>query len=152
MYQVRPAGVDDGEKIIEFQLKMAKESEDMDLDREALSRGVMAVFDDSSKGRYFVATADGEVVGSMMITTEWSDWRNMWVYWMQSVYVLPLHRGKGLFRKMYGYIKEIVKKNREVAGLRLYVDVSNANAIGVYRSVGMDGEHYKVFEWMGEEG
>lgn len=148
MYRVRLAKEEDSSKIIEFQLKMAKESEDIDLDVKNLSNGVNSVFQDEKKGRYYVVEKDNIIVGSMLNTYEWSDWRNQWVIWLQSVYIVEAHRRKGLFRLMYEHIQLLVKKDKNIAGIRLYVDSTNHNALKTYASVGMDGDHYKVFEWM----
>lgn len=148
MYRVRLAKEEDSSKIIEFQLKMAKESEDIDLDVKNLSNGVNSVFQDEKKGRYYVVEKDNIIVGSMLNTYEWSDWRNQWVIWLQSVYIVEAHRRKGLFRLMYEHIQLLVKKDKNIAGIRLYVDSTNHNALKTYTSVGMDGDHYKVFEWM----
>ena len=147
MFHVRPSVRNDSTAIVDFQLEMAKETEGMALNHKVLAEGVMAIFDDPQKGRYFVAEKNGKVVASMMITREWSDWRNQWVYWLQSVFIVPELRGQGLFRKMYETIRQLVKEDKDVAGLRLYVDIVNKNAIKVYKALGMDGEHYKMFEW-----
>lgn len=148
MFHVRPAVTNDSPTIVDFQLEMARETEGLMLNRQTLSDGVMAIFNDQQKGRYFVAEINREVAASMMITREWSDWRNQWVYWLQSVFIEKAYRGQGMFRKMYESIQELVKQDNEVAGIRLYVDVANKNAIEVYSALGMNGEHYKVFEWM----
>ena len=148
MFHVRPAVTNDSSVIVDFQLEMAKETEGLMLNEKVLTEGVMAIFNDQQKGRYFVAEKNGKVVASMMITEEWSDWRNQWVYWLQSVFIIQKSRGQGLFRKMYEAIRELVKEDTDVAGIRLYVDIANKNAIEVYSALGMDGEHYKVFEWM----
>lgn len=150
MVQIRLATEEDSKEIIDFQLKMALESEGVKLNHDTLTDGVVAVFRDSQKGKYFVAEDSQKIVGSMLITYEWSDWRNQWVYWLQSVYIIPAYRGKGIFRLMYQQIKNQVEREKGVAGIRLYVDVSNKHAIGVYNSVEMDGDHYKVFEWMND--
>jgi len=150
MVHLRLATEEDSDSIIGFQLLMAKESEGIDLNRDTLKDGVLAVFRDPQKGKYFVAEDNGKIVGSLLTTYEWSDWRNQWVFWMQSVYILTAYRGKGIFRIMFQQLIEQVENEENVAGIRLYVDVSNKNAIGVYNSIGMDGEHYKVFEWMNE--
>jgi ribosomal protein S18 acetylase RimI-like enzyme len=150
MVKIRLATEEDSKEIIEFQLKMALESEGVELNPDTLTNGVVSVFKDPQKGKYFVAEDDQKIIGSMLTTYEWSDWRNQWVFWLQSVYIIPAYRGKGVFRLMYQQIKNQVEREKEVAGIRLYVDVSNKNAIGVYNSVGMNGEHYKVFEWMNE--
>ncbi len=148
MFRIRLAIEADTQAIIDFQMKMALESEDFQLNRETLASGVIAVFRDPQKGKYFVAEHDGEVIASMLLTPEWSDWRNRWVFWLQSVYVLPDYRKKGVFRMMYSHAKKLVEEDNDCAGLRLYVDVDNKNALAVYRALGMNGDHYKVFEWM----
>lgn len=148
MFHVRPAVANDSPAIIDFQQKMARETEDADLDKETLTIGVQSVFNDPGKGTYYVGEANGIIVSSMMITKEWSDWRNQWVFWLQSVYVVPEYRGKGLFRKMYEYIQQQVIDDPNVSGIRLYVDASNKSAISVYNTLGMNDDHYKVCEWM----
>jgi len=138
----------DAPAIVEFQIAMARETEDVALDRAILTRGVDAVFDDPSHGRYYVAESGGEVIGSLLITYEWSDWRNGMVWWIQSVYVLPAFRGRGVYAGLYAHIKTIVEPDPSIRGIRLYVDNRNAAAQQVYARLGMEGEHYRVFEWM----
>jgi len=150
MFRIRLAIETDSQAIIEFQMKMALESEGMQLDKNQLTHGVLGVFRDPEKGKYFVSEQDGKVIASMLLTPEWSDWRNQWVFWMQSVYVLPGFRKKGVFRMMYEHARQLVESDDTVSGLRLYVDTDNKNALAVYRALGMDGDHYKVFEWMKE--
>jgi len=147
MIEIRLANKFDSPAITEFQIKMAFETEKIKLDTNIVTKGVISVFLDPQKGKYFVATENNKIISSLLITHEWSDWRNNWVYWIQSVYVLPEKRGRGIFKQMYNHILEIVN-NSEVAGLRLYVDVSNLSARKVYAKMGMDGNHYQVFEWM----
>jgi GNAT superfamily N-acetyltransferase len=142
----RGATRDDVAAIIDFQQAMARETEDVTLDREIVTRGVRAVFDDPSRGRYFVAESDGHVVASLLITYEWSDWRNGVVWWIQSVYVRPEFRKRGLYASLYAHVKQTAGES--VRGIRLYVDKRNKAAQEVYRRLGMDGEHYLVFEWM----
>jgi len=144
----RDATRDDVPAIIDFQLAMARETEDLDLDREILTKGVNALFTDPSLGRYYIADADGRAAGSLMITYEWSDWRNGMVWWIQSVYVLPEYRRRGIYAGLYAHIKKIVEPDPSVRGIRLYVDNRNASAQQVYARLGMEGEHYRVFEWM----
>jgi GNAT superfamily N-acetyltransferase len=149
MFKIRIANEEDHFTIVDFQMMMAKETEGLELDRETVELGVMHVLRNPQKGRYLVAVWDEKIVASLMLTPEWSDWRNRCVLWFQSVYVVPEARGKGVFKKMYEHVKQhIVMADEQNAGLRLYVDSSNTNAIEVYNKVGMDGEHYRVFEWM----
>ena len=139
---------DDIPFIIDCQLKMAFETEQLELDKATVTKGVEAVFADSAKGFYIVAKKDNSPVACLMITPEWSDWRNALVWWIQSVYVKPDMRKAGVFGMMYDYIKEQVMVNSKVSGIRLYVDKTNERAQEVYRRVGMNGNHYSTFEWM----
>ncbi len=138
----------DASVITEFQIKMARETENLELDKDTVSDGVTSVFRDHTKGKYYVAIEDDIIIASMLITYEWSDWRNNWVYWFQSVYVIPEKRGHGVFKQMYEYIIKLVNENDKVAGLRLYVDLKNSAAREVYSKLGMNGDHYQVFEKM----
>ena len=144
---IREANIGDADIIIDFQQKMAMETEGMRLDEAIIDPGVRSVFDNPSRGTYFVAEDNGNVVASLMITKEWSDWRNSDVWWFQSVYVIPEARRKGIFRAMYEFIK--AKAISEgIPGLRLYVEKDNTRAQETYSSLGMDGRHYRMFEWM----
>ena len=135
--------------IADFQIKMAFESEALVLDKKIISKGVNAVFNDSSKGQYFVAkTEQNKIVASLLITYEWSDWRNTWMWWIQSVFVLPEYRRQGIFKLMYNYIKELVLLDDNIGGIRLYVEKENLKAKKTYNAVGMNGEHYQLFEWL----
>jgi len=134
--------------IIDFQIAMARETENLELDRDILTRGVNALFANPSLGRYYVAEASGQVVGSLMITYEWSDWRNGMVWWIQSVYVVPSFRRRGVYAGLYAHVRKIVEPEASIRGIRLYVDNRNVGAQEVYARLGMEGEHYRVFEWM----
>lgn len=144
----REAKHTDAETIVQFQIAMAKETEDVDLDPETCGRGVGAVFATPRLGRYFVAEIEGRVVGSLMITQEWSDWRAATVWWIQSVFVPSEFRGLGVYGRLYGHIQTLIANDSEVSGLRLYVDRRNIAAQSVYARLGMNGDHYQVFEWM----
>lgn len=146
--EIRPARPEDAGAIVDFQLRMARETEGLELDLPTVTRGVRAVFDDPSKGEYWVAEAGGRVVSSLMTTYEWSDWRDGTVLWVQSVYVLPELRGSGVYRRMYEHLKERVQASPGLMGIRLYVDRRNTAAQRVYERVGMSREHYEMFEWM----
>ncbi len=150
--RVREARRDDAATIIEFQLAMARETEELTLDRDILTRGVSALFDNPSLGRYFVAESHDEssarVIASLMITYEWSDWRNGMVWWIQSVYTVPEFRRRGIYAALYGHIRAQVADDPNIRGIRLYVDNRNVDAQKVYARLGMEGEHYRVFEWM----
>ena len=121
----------------------------MTLVGEVIIKGVKAVFDDSSRGQYWVAEDNGIVAASLLITYEWSDWRNCNVWWFQSVYVLPEFRRMGIFRAMYRHIKNEAD-GHNIGGLRLYVETNNLNAQHTYEALGMKSLHYKMYEWMKE--
>lgn len=151
MVQIRTAKRFDSQQIKDFQIKMALETENLVLDESIVEKGVLAVFEDESKGTYYVAEIDGIVVGSLLTTYEWSDWRNGRVLWIQSVFVMPEHRGKGIYSMLYDHIKNLVKsKKLDFRGIRLYVDKTNQNAQKVYEKLGMENHHYEMFEWMNE--
>ena len=147
MITIRKATPEDAGTIIKFQQAMAVEMERMELKTEIVTKGVMAVFHDPKKGQYYVAEDKDTVVASLMITYEWSDWRNANVWWFQSVYVVPGYRRKGIFTLMYDYVKQAGVADG-IAGLRLYVEAENIRAQSTYEAMGMDGGHYKTFEWM----
>lgn len=136
--------------LVDFQMKMAMETEGLELDKAVLEKGITSVLDDPSKARYFVARRGDALAGMLMITLEWSDWRNGWVWWIQSVYVAQEFRKEGIFATLYSHIKEIVTKSEDIRGIRLYVDKRNVRAQKVYEAIGMTGEHYATFEWMKE--
>ena len=144
---IREARIIDAEKIIGFQKKMAKETENMNLDHDTINHGVHAVFADPQKGKYYVSEYEDEVIGSLLITYEWSDWRNSFVWWIQSVYIQPDHRRKGVFKEMYRHVRYTALQN-DVAGLRLYVEADNINAQKTYEAMGMNSDHYRMFEWL----
>jgi GNAT superfamily N-acetyltransferase len=147
MLTIRKAQRKDAETIIDFQQKMAWETEEMKLAPDVISKGVNGVFDDPSRGQYWVAEDGNCVIASLLITYEWSDWRNSNVWWFQSVYVLQEHRRKGIFRNMYALIKREALNNN-IAGLRLYVESNNERARKTYEALGMTSEHYTMYEWL----
>lgn len=148
MIYVRPATREDAGKILDFQLLLAQETENIVLDKLVVTKGIKEVFDDAAKGQYYVAEIAGKVVSCLLITYEWSEWRNGNIWWLQSVYVDAAHRRAGVFRKMYDYLQQTVSADNSIAGLRLYVENNNTRAQKMYKSLGMDGDHYKVFEWI----
>ncbi len=143
---VRPGQVADADSITTFQVEMALETENRDLDLSTVNAGVQAVFDDDGRGRYLVATSGGEVVGSLLVTYEWSDWRNGWFWWIQSVYVTPAARRQGAFRSLFGAVVDEARSRQDVCGLRLYVAADNALARGVYTSLCLVAAGYGVYE------
>ena len=146
--QIRLARREDSAAILDFQLRMARETEGMELDLPTVTRGIEAVFDDPAKGEYWVAESGGRVVGSLLTTYEWSDWRNGTVIWVQSVYVPLELRRSGIYRRLYEHLRERVLASPELKGIRLYVDRRNTAAQRVYERLGMSREHYEMFEWL----
>jgi ribosomal protein S18 acetylase RimI-like enzyme len=146
--KIREAKSEEAFIIAEFQQLMAFETENITLNPATVSFGVAAVFKNSSKGKYLVAEIDNSVVGSLLVTYEWSDWRNATVLWIQSVYVKPEFRKAGVFANLFQFVKKISEEDENIAGIRLYVDRTNEKACAVYEKVGMNGQHYLVFEEM----
>lgn len=146
MVIIRPATEEDAPAIAEFNRAMALETENLELDRERVLRGVRALLADSAKGFYIVAETAGRVVGQTMVTYEWSDWRNGTFWWIQSVYVAPEHRGSGIFRLLYQHLRELGEADSEVCGLRLYVEHENERAQRIYAGLGMSPTHYRMME------
>lgn len=145
---IRKAEISDINQIVEFQINMAYETENISLQPQIVKKGVTSVFNDIAKGQYYVAEIDKHVIGSLLTTFEWSDWRNGTVLWIQSVYVLPDYRRKGVYRNLYAHIKNVVQNDNHLYGIRLYADKKNTAAHKVYENLGMTKEHYVTFEWM----
>ena len=125
---------------------MAFETEGKQLDLDTVSRGIDIGVADPSRSRYFMADIDGEPVGTLMFTFEWSDWRCAWWWWIQSVYVAPAHRRKGVYRALYAYLLELARQQDDVCGLRLYVERDNSNAQRTYELLGMTDSGYRMYE------
>jgi GNAT superfamily N-acetyltransferase len=146
--EIRKAKSSDSERIVELQLRMAQETEGLVLNRDVVSKGVSGVFQEPSRGIYWVAEEKGEVLGVLLAIPEWSDWRNGTVLWIHSLYVVPEARGRGVFKKLYLNLKEQVEKSPELVGLRLYVDKKNKSAQKIYEKLGMSRDHYELYEWL----
>ena len=144
--QVRLASRDDLFYIVHFNISMALETEDIALNNEEITQGVQAVFDDSHLGRYCVATINNQIVGSLLLTTEWSDWHNKYYWWIQSVYVNPQYRRSGVYKTLYEFVCNSAKEHGDVYAIRLYVDVNNKIAQQVYNNLGMHKSNYDMFE------
>jgi GNAT superfamily N-acetyltransferase len=144
---VRPAGAADAAALADYNRRLAEETEGKTLDPAVVAAGVAAALADPGRGRYFVAcAADGAVIGQLLITLEWSDWRNGWWWWVQSVYVAADHRGRGIFRALYDHARAAAAAAGDVVGLRLYVEEQNHQAQEVYRRLGMRPAGYFVYE------
>ncbi|MEZ5196527.1 MAG: GNAT family N-acetyltransferase [Bacteroidales bacterium] len=148
MIDVKRAERVDIPTIVDFQIKMAFETEGFELNKGSIEKGVLAVFDDPSKGFYIVAVKQEEVIACLMLTPEWSDWRNGFFLWIQSLYVEKEFRGQGVFGLMYAYVQSQVRSSNDYKGIRLYVDLDNVLAQEVYKRIGMEESHYKMFEWI----
>ncbi len=132
--------------LVAFNRAMAAETEDKLLDLDTVTAGVSALLKDSSRGFYVVARLDGLLVGSLMITTEWSDWRCGDFWWIQSVYVRPDSRRQGIYRKLYDFVRTRAAETEHVCGFRLYVEQDNRRAQQTYEALGMQQSVYRMFE------
>ena len=146
LFTIRRAEPADVAIIARFNQGIALETEGKQLDPVVLDHGVRAVFADPSRGFYTVAERGGEVVGQVMITYEWSDWRNGWFWWIQSVYVREDARRQGVFRLLFDHIRQEAEADASVIGLRLYYDRENERAHGTYRTLGLVDTDYGMME------
>lgn len=145
---IRLARREDARHFVEFNSAMAYETEGKTLDRTVVEPAVDAIFDDPNKGFYIVAEEDGEIVGGLLITYEWSDWRNAWWWWIQSVYIKPEARGKRVYSLLNNFVKEQAREAGNVYGIRLYVETENVHAQRVYEKVGMEQSNYIMYHEM----
>ena len=136
----------DAGAVIEFNRRLAEETEGKALDAAVLAAGVAAVLADPARGLYFLAESGGEVAGQLMLTFEWSDWRNGWVWWIQSVYVRADVRRRGVFRALYEHVERAARQDPGVVGLRLYAERENVAAQQTYLRMGMRWTSYQVLE------
>ncbi len=150
---IRDASPADAEIIADYNARLAVESEGMQLDPGLVGSGVRALLEDASKGRYWMAEADGRVIGQLMVTYEWSDWRNGMIWWIQSVYVHGDYRRTGVFSALYRHVEALARQDPEVCGIRLYVEHENERAQRTYEALGMKMTDYRVMQSMftGEE-
>jgi len=144
--RIRPAYPRELAPLVEFNRAMARETEAKELDPERSRLGVEAVFAEPSRGTYYVALRGEELLGALLLTSEWSDWRNGVFWWIQSVYVVPAARRSGVFRALYRHVEERARANPDVCGLRLYVETENRRAQEVYTRLSMQAVHYRMFE------
>ncbi len=147
--KITAASENDVALIADFQILMALETENLKLDKQVVVKGVRSVFDFPEKGKYYTATLNGEIIASLLTTYEWSDWRNSQVVWIQSVFVKKEFRRQGVFSQFYSFIKNRVETSvGKYCGIRLYVDKTNTIASQTYQTLGMQANHYKLYEDM----
>ena len=143
---IRQATSQDIAELVEFNINMAHETEGMELIPEVITAGVKGMIEHPQRGYYLVVELDNGIQASLMVTTEWSDWRNGMFWWIQSVYVRPAYRRQGLYRELYARVKELAEQEPSVCGFRLYVECENTSAQKTYGSLGMVETEYKLFE------
>ncbi len=143
---IRDASPDDATVIAAFNRGIATETEGHDLDPALIGRGVQRILSDRSLGRYWVAETDGAVVGQIMVTYEWSDWRNGMLWWVQSVYVHRDYRRQGIYTALYHHVEALAHASDDIAGIRLYVEKDNLRAQQTYARLGMAMTNYRVME------
>ncbi len=144
--RIRKAVPADAEAIAAFNMAMAEETEERQLDRVTVLTGVRRLLSDSSYGVYYLAELSGRCVGQLLITYEWSDWRNGQFWWIQSVYVTPEVRGRGVYRALHEWVARLARQTPRVCGLRLYVDRDNTMAQAVYGQLGLTPTNYELME------
>lgn len=143
---IRKAVLSDSKALANFNTSMAKETEGIDLIPRVIGSGVEAMINNPQMGFYLVVEDAGDIQASLMVTTEWSDWRNGLFWWIQSVYVNQQYRRQGLYRQLYQHVKSLAEADSQVCGFRLYVEHDNHIAQKTYRSLGMEETGYKLFE------
>ncbi len=145
--RIRKALASDADSLASFNIAMALETEEKKLDNDQVLAGILAVFESDQHGFYIVAeNTDGNQIGGLMVTYEWSDWRNGFFWWIQSVYIVPKYRGLGIYREMYKYVKSLAGVYQNVCGFRLYVEKENEHAMKVYQACGMEKLNYVMYE------
>ena len=147
---IRRATLTDAPSIIAFNQGIARETEDRELPSEVLALGVQGLLSHPERGFYLVAEFDGQVIACLMVTYEWSDWRNGMLWWIQSVYVQAEHRRKGIYKRLYEFVQQLAEEERakgeQICGFRLYVEQDNAIAQATYSNLGMTQTPYRIFE------
>jgi GNAT superfamily N-acetyltransferase len=143
---VRRATVSDVDTLVRFNRAMALETEAKELDSARLEAGIRAVFDNPERGYYLVVETEGQVAGGLLMTYEWSDWRNGMFWWIQSVFVEREWRRRGVYRSLHDHVVATAEAEGGVCGIRLYVDQTNHRAQKTYKALGMDKSHYDMFE------
>ncbi len=149
-WKIRVATMQDADRLVEFNCAIARETEGKELSGEVVRRGVLRGLTHAGEVSYWVAEVNpqdtAELIGCLMLTREWSDWRDGWLMWVQSVYVCDSYRGQGVFRSLLETVIDKMKQTPDVVGLRLYVETKNLRAQEVYLRTGFVDSHYKVLE------
>jgi GNAT superfamily N-acetyltransferase len=146
-FHIRRGALADADLLTRFNHAMARESEDKPLDLERLKAGITALLNNPADGYYLIAEAErGDVAGALMLTFEWSDWRNGRFWWIQSVYVRPEYRRRGVYRALHAHVRDAARADASACGLRLYVERENAGAQATYSALGMVETHYRLYE------
>ncbi len=145
-WTIRKANLDDVETLARFNIAMALETEAKILDPATITRGVSRLLENPDFGFYLIAESKGHKCGSLMISYEWTDWRDGLFWWIQSVYVEPQFRRQGLFRELFRYVIAEAAKSNDIRGVRLYVEKDNSGACRTYQSLGMEETHYRLYE------
>ena len=143
--EIRHATIDDANIVADFNIAMALETEGLKLDPDTVVKGVRHLIEHEELGFYLIAVRDDKVAGCLLVTTEWSDWRNGVFWWVQSVYVLPSFRRQGIYRSLYGKVRDLAS-SKNVCGFRLYVEKENLAAQQTYQKLGMHETHYRMYE------
>ena len=144
---IRPGRLEDAAVIADFNIRVARETEGVTLNASVVLSGVSAALTDERRGRYFVAESAGEIIGQLLVTREWSDWRDGEIWWIASVYVATEFRGQGIFASLYRHVEALAREQNAI-GVRLYVEKDNQTACEVYARLGMQMTHYRVMERM----
>lgn len=145
-FNIRLATASDAGAITAFNIAMAKETENKTLDLPTVNSGVSRLLASPQYGFYVVAEGHGQIIGSLMVTYEWTDWRDGLFWWIQSVYVKPEFRGRGVYKKLHGFVRDTAKRDPEVHGIRLYVEKENSKAQRAYQKEGMTESYYRIYE------
>lgn len=143
---VRHARQADSDVIVEFNTLLAQQTEARALDPQRVNAGVRALLSDAAKGTYYLAEHEGQVIGQLLITTEWSDWRNGWFWWIQSLFVREEFRGRGVFRALFDHVRQEAVLRPDICGIRLYVEADNDHARNTYEQLGMKMTSYRLYE------
>jgi ribosomal protein S18 acetylase RimI-like enzyme len=143
---IRRALAQDADELAQFNINMARETEGLELKPEVIGAGVRAMIENPQRGFYLVVELDNGIQASLMVTNEWSDWRNGNFWWIQSVYVRPQYRRQGLYRELYARVKELAEQDPAVCGFRLYVEQENSAAQKTYQALGMQQTDYRIYE------